>query len=56
LEKIVERFPDSAVAEMARTRLGRLKLELKGQKETLGVKPGVYEQKISLKHGSPRQL
>ncbi len=56
LERIVERFPDLAAGEMARTRLGRLKLEFKGQKETPGVKLGVYEQNIGLKHGSPRQL
>ena len=56
LEKIVERFPDLAVAEMARTRLGRLKLELKGHKETPGVKLGVYEQNIRLKYGSRRRL
>ena len=56
LEKIVERFPDLAAAELARTRLGRLKFELKGQKETPGVKLGVYEQNIGLKYGSPRQL
>jgi tetratricopeptide (TPR) repeat protein len=56
LGKIVERFPDLPVAELARTRLGRLKLELKGQKETPSVKLGVYEQNIGLKRGSPRQL
>ena len=56
LEKIVERFPDLAVAEMARTRLGRLKIELKGHKETPGVKLGVYEQNLGLKYGSPRRL
>jgi len=56
LERIVERFPDSAAGEMARTRLGRLKLELKGRKDTPDVKLGVYEQNIGLKHGSPRQL
>ena len=56
LEKIVERFPDLAVAEMARTRLGRLKLELKGHKETPDVKLGVYEQNLGLKYGSPRRL
>jgi tetratricopeptide (TPR) repeat protein len=56
LEKIVERFPDLAVAEMARTRLGRLKIELKGHKETPDVKLGVYEQNIGLKYGSPRRL
>src|SRR5208282_2007782 len=38
LEKIVERFPDLPVAEMARNRLGRLKFELKGKKETPNVK------------------
>lgn len=56
LEKIIERFPDLAAGELARTRLARLKLELKGRKETPGVKLGVYEQNIGLKRGSPRQL
>jgi tetratricopeptide (TPR) repeat protein len=56
LEKIVERFPDLAVAEMAQTRLGRLKFELKGHQETPGVKLGVYEQNIGLKYGPPRRL
>ena len=56
LEKIVERFPDLAAAAMAQTRLGRLKLELKGHKETPDVKLGVYEQNIGLKYGSPRRL
>jgi tetratricopeptide (TPR) repeat protein len=56
LEKIVERFPDLAVAAMAQTRLGRLKVELKGHKETPDVKLGVYEQNIGLKYGSPRRL
>jgi tetratricopeptide (TPR) repeat protein len=56
LQKIIEKFPDLPVAEMARNRLGRLKLELKGKKETPDVKLGVYEQNIGLKYGSPRQL
>jgi tetratricopeptide (TPR) repeat protein len=56
LERIIERFPDLAAGEMARTRLGRLKLELKGKQETPGVKLGVYEQNIGLKQRSPRQL
>jgi cbb3-type cytochrome oxidase subunit 3/tetratricopeptide (TPR) repeat protein len=56
LEKIAERFPGLYIAELARTRLDRLKLEMKGQKETPGVKLGVYEQNIGLKYGSPRQL
>jgi TolA-binding protein len=54
LEKIAERFPDLPVAEVARSRLARLKLEIKGQqKETPGKKLGVYEQNIGLKYGSP---
>ena len=59
LEKIVAQFPDLPVAEIARSRLGRLKIELKGQQETPGIKLGVYEQNIGLKSGrtfSPRQL
>ena len=56
LEKIVDRFPDLAVAEMARTRLARLKTELKGHQATPDVKLGVYEQNIGLKYGSPRRL
>jgi tetratricopeptide (TPR) repeat protein len=59
LEKIVGQFPDLPVAAIARLRLGHLKIELKGQQETPGVKLGVYEQNIGLKSGrtfSPRQL
>ena len=56
LAQIVERFGDLPAGEIARSRLGLLKLELKGQKETPGVKLGVYEQNIGLKYGSPRQL
>ncbi len=55
LEKLVEQFSGSAAAEMARSRLGRLKLELKWKQETPGVKLGVYEQNIGLKRGSPPQ-
>ena len=56
LEKIVERFPDWAAAEMARGRLNRLKLEFKGHTETPSVKLGTYEQNIGLKHGPPHPL
>ena len=56
LERIVERFPDLPAGEIARSRLSRLRLEFKGQKETPSVKLGVYEQNIGLKYGSPRQL
>jgi hypothetical protein len=56
LEKIGERFPDTAAAAMAQNRLDHLRRELKGQKETPGVKLGVYEQNIGLKYGPPRRL
>jgi hypothetical protein len=55
LERIVERFPDWAVAELTRTRLGRLKLEMKAHQATPDLKLGVYEQNIGLKYGSPRR-
>ena len=56
LEQIMERFPNLPVAELAQSRLNRLKLEIKGKKETPGVKLGVYEENIGLKYGLPRQL
>jgi hypothetical protein len=44
-----------AVAELAQSRLAHLRLEIKGKKEeTPGITPGVYEQNIGLKQGSPR--
>jgi tetratricopeptide (TPR) repeat protein len=56
LEKIIEHFPGMAVADLARSRLAHLKLEIKGKKEeTPGMKLGVYEQNIGLKYGSPRK-
>jgi hypothetical protein len=56
LEKIVEQFPELPVADLARRRLARIGSEIKGKKETPGVKLGVYEQNIGLKYGSPRKL
>ena len=55
LEKIIEKYPGAAVAERARTRLDRLKVELKGQKETPGVKLGDYEQNLGFKPGTLRR-
>lgn len=49
LEKIIERFPDFAVADVARNRLAHLKLEIKGQEKTAEKTLGVYEQNIGLK-------
>jgi tetratricopeptide (TPR) repeat protein len=59
LEKIIGRFPDLPVAELARSRLNLLKLEIKGKQETPDKKLGVYEQNIGLKGDrfySPRQF
>jgi hypothetical protein len=55
LEKIGERFPDTAAAAMAQNRLDHLRRELKGQKETPSVKLGIYEQNIGLKYGPPHR-
>jgi hypothetical protein len=55
LERIVNQDPNSPAAQMARTRLGQLKLEIKGREKTLGLKMGTYEQNVGLKHGPPKQ-
>jgi hypothetical protein len=56
LEKIVERFPDLPVADLAQRRLARLKNEFKGRQQSSSVKLGTYEQNIGLKYGSPRKM
>jgi tetratricopeptide (TPR) repeat protein len=56
LEKIIERFTDLPVAEIAQRRLALLNNEFKGRQETTVVKLGVYEQNLGLKYGSPRKL
>ena len=53
LEQIIERFPDFAAADLARTRLSHLKLEFKALEKTPDKTLGVYEQNIGLK-GSRR--
>lgn len=55
LERILEQDPDAPAAQMARTRLGQLKLEIKGREKTAGLKMGTYEQNVGLKHGPPKQ-
>jgi hypothetical protein len=49
LEKIIERFPDYAIADQARSRLAHLKLEFKALGTTPNKTLGVYEQNIGLK-------
>jgi hypothetical protein len=57
LEQIIERFPDFAVADVARSRLARLKLEFKALEKTPDKAMGEYEQNIGLKgshyYGNP---
>ena len=53
LEKVVERFPDLPVADLAQRRLARLENEFKGLQKSTSVKLGVYEQNIGLKYGGP---
>jgi TolA-binding protein len=55
LQRVVDRFPGLAPAELAQQRIEHLKLELKGKEAGHVVKLGTYEQNIGLKgRGSPR--
>ena len=55
LQRIVDRDPKAAPAEIARKRLALLKLEMKSKEMSQAVKLGSYEQNIGLKRGSPRR-
>lgn len=55
LQRIVDRDPKAAPAEIARHRLALLKLEMKSKEMSQAVKLGSYEQKIGLKRGLPRR-
>ncbi|HUC83715.1 MAG TPA: tetratricopeptide repeat protein, partial [Candidatus Acidoferrales bacterium] len=55
LEKIVQRFPNLPVADLAQRRLARLENEFKGLRQSSSVKLGTYEQNIGLKYGGPRK-
>jgi tetratricopeptide (TPR) repeat protein len=55
LEKIVQRFPNLPVADLAQRRLARLENEYKGLRSSSNVKLGAYEQNIGLKYGGPRK-
>jgi len=53
LRRIIERFPKSAVATRAVTRLATLQAELKAAANTTAAKAlGVYEKDLGLKSGS----
>jgi len=49
LQRIIDRFPGGSAAELARSRLSVLNLELKANQKTGAVKLGVYEQRLGLK-------
>ena len=53
LEKIVERFPELPVADLAQRRIARLQNEFRGLQQSSSVKMGTYEQNIGLKYGKP---
>jgi tetratricopeptide (TPR) repeat protein len=55
LQRIIDRDPNLASAEMARHRMALLKLELKANAKKQGVKLGSYEQNLGLKQGLPHR-
>jgi tetratricopeptide (TPR) repeat protein len=55
LQRIVDRDPGVAAAEIARHRLALLKLEMKSKDKSQDVKFGSYEQNIGLKRGLPHR-
>jgi tetratricopeptide (TPR) repeat protein len=55
VQRIIDLYPGTAAAHIARNRLEFLKLELKGREQSRTVKLGSYEQDIGLKRGLPHQ-
>lgn len=55
VQRIIDRDPSAPVAQIARNRLDRLRLEFKSRQENQSVKMGSYEQKLGLKEGLPRR-
>jgi tetratricopeptide (TPR) repeat protein len=53
LQRIIDRGPNLAAAEIARNRLALLKLEFRARETPSAVKMGSYEQKIGLKPSVP---
>jgi tetratricopeptide (TPR) repeat protein len=56
LERIIERQPNLAAAELARNRIARLRLELKANQQKEPVKMGVYEQNLGLKGARRKRM
>ncbi|MFM2081737.1 MAG: hypothetical protein RL380_428 [Verrucomicrobiota bacterium] len=55
LQRIGEKFPGAAAADVAQNRIERLRLEFKGKEKNQAVKLGSYEQNIGLKYGPPKR-
>ena len=53
LQRIQERFPNSAVAENAAQRIARLGLEMKAKQKSSAIRLGSYETNLGLKMGKP---
>jgi tetratricopeptide (TPR) repeat protein len=49
LQRIIDLYPSAASAEIARNRMGLVKLEMKVKEKNQAVKMGTYEQNIGLK-------
>jgi len=55
IQRIIDRDPKAAPANVAQNRLATLRLELKAQQKNQAVKLGSYEQNIGLKQGLPHR-
>jgi outer membrane protein assembly factor BamD (BamD/ComL family) len=51
LQRIADRFPNSAAATLAQSRIAHLKLEFRSKEKSQTVRLGSYEQDIGLKRG-----
>ena len=56
LERIIERQPNLAAAEIARNLIALLKLELKARQQNEKVKMGTYEQNLGLKQARRKEF
>ena len=49
LQRIIDLYPTLSHAQVAESRLARIRLEIKGQQKSQAVKLGSYEQDLGLK-------
>ena len=53
LERLMELYPNTPMAEQARQRLERLEMEIRNVQQTKTVKLGIYDQRLGLKQDAP---